>query len=98
MRDAAVADLVTQPPQGIRHDLVVIEGERARRVRVEPGDVLGRITGCLMGSALGVHVVGPQECPIDDRHDARGGAIDVSERVELLQIARRQARCLGEGT
>ena len=52
----------------------------------------------LMGSALGVHVVGPQECPIDDRHDARGGAIDVSERVELLQIARRQARCLGEGT
>ena len=42
-------------------------------------------------------LVGPQERPVDDRHDAGGGAVDGAERVELLEEARRETGGLGEG-
>ena len=45
----------------------------------------------------GVDLVGPQQRPVDDRHDAGGGAVDGAEGVELLEEARRESGGLGEG-
>ena len=44
-----------------------------------------------------VDLVGAQQRPVDDRDDARGGAVDGAEGVELLEEARREPGRLGEG-
>ncbi len=99
VRDLAVADLVAQAPEGVVDDLVVVEGEaggaRSRRTRRRsPGHPSpGRPEP---DPCRGIHLIGAQQCPVHDRHDAGGGAIDGTEGVELLEVAGGDAGRLGE--
>ena len=95
VRDAAVADLVAQAPEGVLDDLVVVEGEPRERV---PRRTTPRSRArCRRVSATGRRPRRAHERPVDDRDDAGGGAVDGAERVELLEVARREAGGLGEG-
>lgn len=83
--DVAVLELVPQTPEGVLDDLLVVEREGRKGVGRKPAHVLAeqRPFGLLRGD----------EGPIHDRDDALiGGAVEVAERVQLLQVARPERR------
>jgi hypothetical protein len=94
MRDAGVLHLVTQAPERVFDDHVVVERERRQLVGGEPSHVLSRRgPGGLAGADEGpVH---------DGDHASRArqlragaherGAVGVAERVQLFQVARGEA-------
>ncbi|BAS17439.1 hypothetical protein AHiyo8_57420 [Arthrobacter sp. Hiyo8] len=83
--DGPVGHFVAQPPQGVVHNRVVVEGQFREPIGPEPPDVLGFVG---QGGFRGLY-----QGPVDNRHDPLGGrAVQAAESVELFEVLGSQPR------